>query len=89
MRGGEEYEHWNLRLLRKVASYAALVERLPEDSTLVLHGVPWEDYEGLLKAVGETKRFRISYDSGKLQIMTTSAEQENHVMFLKKGLIFC
>ena len=28
-----------------VASYAALVERLPEDSTLVLHGVPWEDYE--------------------------------------------
>ena len=72
-----------------VASYAALVERLPEDSTLVLHGVPWEDYEGLLEAVGETKRFRISYDRGKLQIMTTSAEHENHVMFLKKGLIFC
>ena len=72
-----------------VAKYSALIEELPEDSTLIFHGVPWEDYEGLLEAVGETKRFRISYDSGRLQIMTTSAEHENHVMFLKKGLLFC
>src|SRR2546425_4181754 len=69
-----------------VAKYFGLIEELPADSMLIFHGVPWEDYEGLLEAVGETKRFRISYDSGRLQIMTTSAEHESYADFLK-GLV--
>ena len=67
-----------------VAKYFGLIEELPADSMLIFHGVPWEDYEGLLEAVGETKRFRISYDSGRLQIMTTSAEHENYTMFIDR-----
>ena len=67
-----------------VAQYAALIDKLPEDSMLVLHGVPWEDYEGLLETIGEAKRFRISYDNGRLQIMTTSAKHENYAMFFNR-----
>ena len=67
-----------------VANYSAIIEQLPDDSTLVLHGVRWEEYEELLEAVGEAKRLRISYDHGRLQIMTTSAEHENYAMFFNK-----
>jgi Uma2 family endonuclease len=67
-----------------VAKCAALIEQLPEDSTLILHGVRWEEYEELLEAVGEAKRLRLSYDHGRLQIMTTSAEHENYAMFFNK-----
>jgi len=67
-----------------IAKCLALIERLPEDSTLILHGVSWQEYEELLEAVGEAKWLRISYDHGRLQIMTVSAEHENYAMFFNK-----
>jgi Uma2 family endonuclease len=67
-----------------VARCAALVEQLPEGSTLILHGVSWETYERLLETVGDDGRLRISFDNGRLQIMTTSTEHENYAMFFNK-----
>jgi len=67
-----------------IAKCLALIERLPEESTLILHGVSWPEYEELLEAVGEAKRLRISYDQGRLQIMTTSAEHENYALFFNR-----
>lgn len=49
-----------------------------------MHNVVWEDYETLLRAVGEAPGLRISFDKGTLQIMTLSSEHENYTRFLEK-----
>src|ERR1051325_4069720 len=61
-----------------------LVERLPPGSTLILHGVTWEEYEDLLEAVGENPALRISYDEGTLQIMTTSPRHESYIKLIER-----
>ncbi len=62
----------------EIANYPALVEQLPADSTLVVRGVRWEDYEELLEAIGEASGLRISYNEGTLQIMTVGSEHESY-----------
>ena len=49
-----------------------IIENLPAESALVLHNRSWEDYEGLLDAVGENSGLRIWFDSGGLHITTLS-----------------
>ena len=60
----------------QTVNYTEAIEHLPADSTLVVSDVPWEEYEELLSDVGEAKGLRISYDSGRLQIMTLSTTHE-------------
>ena len=45
-------------------------------------GVSWRAYEGLLRAFDEERHFRITYDRGKLEIMTLSAghERSKHLL---------
>ncbi|HWQ31516.1 MAG TPA: Uma2 family endonuclease [Blastocatellia bacterium] len=57
-------------------SYLELVEKLPPNSVLILNNVPWDDYENLLEEREGQRRVRITYDRGKLEIMTLSAEHE-------------
>src|SRR5215467_798760 len=59
-------------------SYVDVIDKLPPDSSLVLHHVPWDEYVALLEAVGEASHLRISYDDGTLQIMTLSSEHEDY-----------
>jgi Uma2 family endonuclease len=54
------------------------VEKLPADTTVVMHDQSWEDYEEVLESVGENPGLRISYDEGTLQIMTHSPEHEKY-----------
>jgi Uma2 family endonuclease len=61
------------------SNYAAVAERLPPGSTLIVHDVSWDEYEALLEAVGETKRLRISFDEGTVQVVTISAKHEKYV----------
>ncbi len=70
----------------QTANYAEAIEHLPAGGTLLLTSVPWEEYEELLEAVGEAKGLRISYDSGRLQIMSLSAEHEQY-QFLINDLV--
>ena len=43
------------------APYREVIERLPTDSTLILRGISWAEYEELTEAVGEAPSLRISY----------------------------
>jgi Uma2 family endonuclease len=56
----------------------AAAEHLPSGATLVIHEFSWEDYEQLLEALGERPGLRVSYDSGRLEILSTSALHENY-----------
>jgi len=68
----------------ETATYREVIERLPTDSTLILRGISWDDYEELLAAVGEAPGLRISYDQGTMQIMTPSSEHESYVRLIER-----
>jgi Uma2 family endonuclease len=68
----------------QLASYQEIIERLPEASELILHGVTWEEYEQLLEEVGEASGLRISYDEGELRVMTLSSEHESYCRLIDR-----
>lgn len=46
-------------------------------SALHLQNVSWEEYESYLKELGDAYRLRLSYDEGRLEIMSPSFEHED------------
>ena len=64
--------------------YLELIEKLPENGILTLHGVSWEEFENLVQAVGEAPNLRIAYDQGKMQIMTISFKHEYYACVLNR-----
>ncbi len=59
-----------------------MIQNLPAGSTLICRDVSWDEYENLLVEIGDDSNARISYDNGKLEIMSPSRKHE-----LYKGLI--
>lgn len=60
-------------------TYQDLVEaanHLPIGATLVLHDFSWDEYEQLLK-VWERRALRVSYDSGRLEVVSNTGKHEN------------
>jgi Uma2 family endonuclease len=58
------------------------VEHLPPASVLVLDDVAWDDYELLLEALLERPGVRVTYDRGRLEIVTTSPGHERWKEFV-------
>jgi Uma2 family endonuclease len=58
------------------------IEHLPDSATLVIYGVSWEDYECVLDYLQDRSRCRVSYDQGRLEIMSSSPEHENSGRFI-------
>jgi Uma2 family endonuclease len=50
--------------------------RLPLGAVLVIHDFDWRDYEQLLEAIGDRTGLRVSYDSGRLEILSPSPEHD-------------
>ncbi len=59
-----------------------MIQNLPAGSTLICRDVSWDEYENLLAEIGDETNARISYDNGKLEIISPSRKHE-----LYKGLI--
>ena len=66
------------------AHYREVIERLPTDSTLILRGISWAEYEELIEAVGEAPGLRISYDQGMMQIVTLSSEHKSFARLIER-----
>jgi Uma2 family endonuclease len=62
----------------QTANYLDAIAHLPAGSTLILADVPWDEYEQLLVELGDGSRVRVSYDRGRLEIMSPSL---NHEMY--------
>jgi hypothetical protein len=62
---------------KRVAKLYAFVEKFvdntPPGSALFLQGVSWEGYERYLYAVDRRLPVRLSYDEGRLEIMSLSS----------------
>jgi Uma2 family endonuclease len=64
--------------------YLDAIEHLPEGGTLVLQNVPWDDYESLLEDLAERPRFRVTFDRGKLEIMSPLSEHDSMARMLDR-----
>jgi Uma2 family endonuclease len=53
-------------------------EHLPEGASLAVPGVAWEDYEHLLNELAGRRRLRVSFDRGRLEIVSPLSEHENY-----------
>jgi Uma2 family endonuclease len=60
----------------------AAVDRLPEASVLVLDGIGREEFERIGEALGERPGIRITYDRGRLEILTPSPAHEKWKEFI-------
>jgi Uma2 family endonuclease len=55
---------------------------VPTTQSLLLEGVNWKTYSRLLNALNERPTLRLTYDRGRLEIMTLSHEHENYSYIL-------
>jgi Uma2 family endonuclease len=54
------------------------IEHLPEGAMLRLENISWDEYEQLLEELGDRPGLRVSYDNGRLEIMSPTHEHEEY-----------
>ena len=62
----------------RTADYLDAIEHLPQGSTLVIQQASWDDYECLLQDLQDRPSLRVSYDQGRLEIMSPLPEHEEY-----------
>lgn len=63
-------------------NYIDAIAHLPAGGTLILNEVPWDDYEQLLAHLGDSAGVRVSYDQGRLEIMSPSSKHEKFALLI-------
>src|SRR5579864_3076380 len=59
----------------RAAEYLDAIDHLPQGGMLVLDDVSWEEYDRLVEELAE-RHLRVSYDCGKLQVVSPLREHE-------------
>lgn len=62
--------------------YLEAIEHLPEGAMLRLEGISWEEYEQLLDDLTQWPGMRVSYDQGRVEIMSPSFQHEKYIGFV-------
>jgi Uma2 family endonuclease len=62
-------------------NYLDIIERLPAGALLRLQNVDWDEYEHLLTQMDSHPGHRLSYDCGRLIIVSPSSEHEQYKEF--------
>jgi len=66
----------------EIVDYIDAIAHLPAGATLRLPSVSWEEYETLLSDLTDWPSMRVSYDDGKLEIMSPLPEHEEYKEFV-------
>ncbi len=72
------------QILSQAEAIVEMIARMPADSVLIQHGVSWNDYEELLRTVGEAPGLHVSFDEGTLQIMSPSSKHEQCAILIER-----
>lgn len=64
--------------------YAEALDHLPAGATLVVQDVSWDEYEQLLNELADRPGVRVTYDEGKLEIVSPLPEHEKCKCFLER-----
>jgi Uma2 family endonuclease len=68
--------------VRKISSFLATIENLPEGGMITIPDVTWGEYEQLLADLGDRPGRRVNYDRGRLWIMSPSPYHEMYTDLL-------
>jgi Uma2 family endonuclease len=60
----------------RATDYLDAINHLPDGATLVFHDVGWREYDELLQGLSERPHLRVSYNSGRLEIVSPLPEHE-------------
>jgi Uma2 family endonuclease len=60
----------------RTSSYLDAIEHLPDGATLIIQQCTWDEYEKLVEDLAEGFHVRVSYDCGRLEIMSPLGEHE-------------
>ncbi len=74
-------------MIATAVNYRALVEAMPPGAVTFLNNVSWDDYEDILREFDEQRHLRLTYDNGRMEIMTLSPLHER-IAALIPHLIF-
>ncbi|MBI4263726.1 MAG: Uma2 family endonuclease [Acidobacteria bacterium] len=66
----------------RVADYREALEHIPAGATLVFRDVGWDEYERLLEDLWDRPGLRVTYDDGRLEIMSPLPEHEKYIRFI-------
>jgi Uma2 family endonuclease len=66
----------------RTADHLEAVRHLPAGATLIIHALAWDEYERLLEVLAEGSHVRVSYDRGKLEVMSPLPEHEEYARFI-------
>ena len=58
------------------------IEHLPDGAMLRLEDISWNEYEQLLDQLAEWRGMRVSYDRGRVEIMSPSFQHEKFIAFI-------
>jgi Uma2 family endonuclease len=70
----------------RAIEYREAIEHLPDGAALVFRDVDWGEYERLLSDLADRPRLRISYDEGRLEIMSPLPEHEEYKEFILRAI---
>jgi len=62
--------------------YLEVIEHLPEGAMLRLERISWDEYEQLLEEMTARPGLRVSYDHGRVEIMSPTHEHEEYKDFI-------
>jgi Uma2 family endonuclease len=66
----------------RTADYRDAVDHLPAGATLVFQDCSWDEYERVLRDLDDRPGLRVTYDDGRLQIVSPLAEHEEYKEFI-------
>jgi len=66
----------------ETVDYLDAIAHLPAEATLRLNDVSWDEYEGLLAQMENKPGYRVSYDCGRLEIMSPRSDHEQPKDFI-------
>lgn len=64
------------------SDYLEAIEHLPNGAMLRLEDISWDEYEHLLQELSEWPGVRVSYDHGRVEIMSPLPEHEEYKDFI-------
>jgi Uma2 family endonuclease len=68
----------------RVARYREALDRLDQGASLVIQDVSWEDYEELLEKLDDRPGLRVTYDNGRLEVVSLLPEHEKCKCFIEQ-----
>jgi Uma2 family endonuclease len=73
-------------MIAQTEIYIDAVEHIPENGKLILNNVSWDEYEELITQMESKPGYRMTYDEGRLEIMSPKQDHERPKDFIFRAV---